>query len=100
METFHHDQIAFLSCMIIVYSCTQVILDGMTVWGTGATRQCASKLVKTNILVARPVRGGDTFGTLCLWVLRSHAADTLVEVVGVPQSNYRWVFCRKQTSQS
>lgn len=62
------------SCMVInaldidgirVDKSTQVTVDGMAAWAT-ATRQCATKLGKTNFLIAGEVTGGDTFGALYL----------------------------------
>lgn len=46
---------------------TQVTVDGMAEWST-ATRACAANLGKTNFLISGEVTGGDTFGSLYLYV--------------------------------
>ncbi|KAI6005611.1 glycoside hydrolase family 13/glycosyltransferase family 5 protein [Pisolithus albus] len=62
------------SCMVItaldidgirVDKATQVTVDGMAAWAA-ATRQCATKLGKSNFLIAGEVTGGDIFGALYL----------------------------------
>lgn len=62
------------SCMVIkaldidgirVDKSTQVTVDGMAAWAS-ATRECATKLGKSNFLIAGEVTGGDIFGALYL----------------------------------
>lgn len=64
------------SCMVIaaldvdairVDKSTQLTVDGMTQWAA-ATRACATNLGKKNFYIAGEVTGGNTFGSLYLYV--------------------------------
>jgi glycosidase len=47
---------------------TQVTVDALASWATH-TRACAAKLGKTNFFIPGEVTGGDTFGSLYMYVL-------------------------------
>jgi alpha-1,3-glucan synthase len=64
------------SCMVItaldidairVDKATQVTVDALADWASG-TRACASNLGKKNFFIPGEVTGGDTFGSLYLYV--------------------------------
>lgn len=46
---------------------TQVTLDALASWSTN-TRSCAAKYNKSNFFIAGEVTGGDTFGSLYMYV--------------------------------
>lgn len=73
------------ACMVItaldvdairVDKSTQLTVDGMTTWAA-ATRACATNLGKKNFFIGGEVTGGDTFGSLYLYVPRSAVSRIL-----------------------
>ena len=70
------DKIKTFSCLAIkaldidairIDKATQVTVDALAIWAS-STRACAAKLGKTNFFIPGEVTGGDTFGSLYLYV--------------------------------
>ena len=71
------DKIKVFSCMAIraldfdairVDKATQVTVDALAAWATN-TRQCAADVGKENFFISGEVTGGNTFGSLYMFVL-------------------------------
>jgi alpha-1,3-glucan synthase len=70
------DRIKVFSCMAIkaldidairIDKATQVTVDALASWSS-STRECATQLGKTNFFITGEVTGGDTFGSLYMYV--------------------------------
>ena len=57
---------------------TQVTLDALASWST-STRSCATKYNKSNFFISGEVTGGDTFGSLYMYVSPSHHSGIIFD---------------------
>jgi len=55
---------------------TQVTLDALASWST-STRSCAAKYNKSNFFISGEVTGGDTFGSLYMYVSLPYHSDII-----------------------